>query len=524
MLLLDEFEDRLEFEDDWLDDELDEAIDEVLLFEEEDLGIDSKSISCITPGNPFILHCFPAHKTDLTPLQHEHLDRIAAKIVRSFNKSNPITRVEIIGHAATWKGISKEEYGRRALVRAKNVRNQLLKRLKNAGFSSQITIAVGHRADKKPLVDNKVNSLTSAAQKNRALNRRVEIMLSRQTKKVYHPELGYAISVPSMSPPDLCDLPLKMICKKQIQPNNSCFPDQKDDRLPVFDTTKIPNRWICEIIALFKHPLNQQIFAFGGASGLLISRSHILTSAHVLHQKIDIGKASFFRSAIAVMILFGFSSVRPGRNEDYVKVFPFAPIIVQNRKNFFKVPKEWKSHIRGTNDEPYRFDYGIISLAGSALCSPNLMGSSNIFPKGFWGMKNSLTRVAPTIRGFRYSNLKTSNGHNAPPQVKMTGYPGEYPCNQWISSGELTGIGYGKTRPGKPYYKETARHDFLPHNMDSSKGMSGSPVWGQMNIRRRNGIREEACVLIGIQSRCGTATAITPFVWEQHLQKWMKKI
>ncbi len=35
MLLLDELEDRLEFEDDWLNDELDEAIDDLLFFEEE---------------------------------------------------------------------------------------------------------------------------------------------------------------------------------------------------------------------------------------------------------------------------------------------------------------------------------------------------------------------------------------------------------------------------------------------------------------------------------------------------------
>ena len=162
------------------DNDLDSLVADILGDYDTDFADDAalpQDISCVTPGNPYILHCFSAHETKLTPTHNKHLNSIATKIVRSFSGSKPITRIEIVGHAATWKGISKVEYSRRALARAENTRTQLHKLLANAKLSSKVKITVGHRADDKPLVDNKVKSLTSKAQKNRALNRRVEIKL-----------------------------------------------------------------------------------------------------------------------------------------------------------------------------------------------------------------------------------------------------------------------------------------------------------------------------------------------------------
>lgn len=162
-------------------------------FEEE--AETPRDTSCVTPGNPYILHCFPAHETELTLLHRQHLDRIAAEILRSFGGSRPITRVKIVGHAATWWGISKAEYGRRALERAENARAQLRGRLANAGLGGQVEITVEHRANDKPLVDNVVNSSSSAARHNRALNRRVEIELIRvrrpakKKKKIRKPRM-----------------------------------------------------------------------------------------------------------------------------------------------------------------------------------------------------------------------------------------------------------------------------------------------------------------------------------------------
>ncbi|MEL7355774.1 MAG: M35 family metallo-endopeptidase [Cyanobacteria bacterium J06560_6] len=142
-----------------------------------------EALPCITPGNPYILHCFPVHKTDLTALHHEHLDRIADKIVRSFRETRPIKKVKIVGHAATWKNISQAEYGRRALVRAENAKAQLIERLAIAKVSDKVAIAIEHRANRKPLVDNLVTSPTQAAQNNRAINRRVEFFFSRSQRR-----------------------------------------------------------------------------------------------------------------------------------------------------------------------------------------------------------------------------------------------------------------------------------------------------------------------------------------------------
>ena len=46
-------------------------------------------ISCITPGHPYVLHCFPPFKSELTKEQHDHLDIIARKIRQSFSTSRP---------------------------------------------------------------------------------------------------------------------------------------------------------------------------------------------------------------------------------------------------------------------------------------------------------------------------------------------------------------------------------------------------------------------------------------------------
>jgi hypothetical protein len=133
--------------------------------------------TCFTPGNPYSLHCFPAHKTNLTKEHNWHLDKIAQKIEASFHGSHPITKVEIIGHSATWWGISKDEYARRALTRAKNVQAHLRGRLVNAGLGSKITLQVDQRANNEPLVDNMLHSSSKEARHNRAINRRVTIYL-----------------------------------------------------------------------------------------------------------------------------------------------------------------------------------------------------------------------------------------------------------------------------------------------------------------------------------------------------------
>jgi hypothetical protein len=197
------------------------------------------------------------------------------------------------------------------------------------------------------------------------------------------------------------------------------------------------------------------------------------------------------------------------------RVFPFTPILQKNA-NAFIVPQEWKNHLHQENTSQSRYDYGVIDLSGSTVCPSSHPGAASVFPKGFWGEKNSLTRVAPQIKRFLYSKIKGL-------EIRIAGYPGDLPCIQWTSAGKLKGLEYGGSRSGRPHFKATARHDSLIYDIDSASGLSGSPAWGRMTFKGKDGTSREERVLVGVHSRCGKATAITPYVWEKHIQAWMKK-
>lgn len=323
-----------------------------------------------------------------------------------------------------------------------------------------------------------------------------------------HPQLGDGLALNSISPDNLCHVATDgRSCA--VRRARYCFQDGHDDRAPVEDTTVVPFRWICEITLVFSEPLKRgRYWAFGSGTGLLIGPSHVLTSAHLIYQKLKFGTTELYRTPRAAVFLFGLTQEgATGRT-----VYPFPPII-QRRRKAFRVPQEWKDHLRGANNEPARYDYGLISLAGSAQCAPRFLGGPS-FPSGFWGYPETRTRVAPGIRRFRHSRL---TGHD----VQLAGYPGDLQCMQIKSPGKLTRLAYGGSRSGRPHYRGTARHDILHYSIDSVSGMSGSPVWGRMTLKGRDGRRREERVLVGVHSRCGRGTALTPYVWEQHLAKWM---
>lgn len=96
---LDEYEENLNSHS-----ELDEEVDE---FDDKRESSAYPGISCVTPGNPYVLHYFPRFSTELTKEHHKHLDIIAEKIRQSFSTSRPIAKVMIVGHSSTWHRTSR---------------------------------------------------------------------------------------------------------------------------------------------------------------------------------------------------------------------------------------------------------------------------------------------------------------------------------------------------------------------------------------------------------------------------------
>lgn len=136
---------------------------------------------CITDGYPLVLHCFPAHVTDLQKFQRDELDYVANQIRNGDITGRRIATVRIVGHAATWQGLTKAQYRERALGRARAGASYIKSRLSSMGLSSRPRFVIQGRADDAPLRDNMVHSSSSTARRNREINRRVEIFLDGAT-------------------------------------------------------------------------------------------------------------------------------------------------------------------------------------------------------------------------------------------------------------------------------------------------------------------------------------------------------
>lgn len=157
-------------------------------FEMEYLNSPYPGISCVTPSaranDPYVLHCFPAFKTDITNEQRRHLDIIAEKIQRSFSTSRPITKVLIVGHSSTWHKTPRSKLEQRAFQRAGNAGSELVLRLLPMGLAKRVEVETDGLSDRVSWKGKPYSSTSGSreAQNDRALNRRVEIFLIRPPK------------------------------------------------------------------------------------------------------------------------------------------------------------------------------------------------------------------------------------------------------------------------------------------------------------------------------------------------------
>ena len=172
-----------EFDDEFYAESNHSLLDGDIELERE--GSKYPGISCITPGNPYVLHCFPPFKTELTKKQHLHLDIIAKKIRRSFTTARPMTKVRIMGHSSTWHKTSPKELELRSFQRSGNAGEQLILRLLPKGYAKRVDIKTDGRSDAVDWQGKRYSSRSGSqkARSDRALNRRVEIRLIQSKKK-----------------------------------------------------------------------------------------------------------------------------------------------------------------------------------------------------------------------------------------------------------------------------------------------------------------------------------------------------
>ncbi|MEM7644063.1 MAG: M35 family metallo-endopeptidase [Pseudomonadota bacterium] len=152
--------------------------------------------SPVAPGVDYRLSAFPSFDTALIPAHGPILADIADRVVASQAGARRIRCVRLIGHSATWRGITTETYFQRAMARAYAALRDLERRLtaQNLTVAIQaerpgepcrpragvdVTLHVGSRGNQAPIVPNLVDRTDRAARDNRALNRRVDITLMR---------------------------------------------------------------------------------------------------------------------------------------------------------------------------------------------------------------------------------------------------------------------------------------------------------------------------------------------------------
>jgi V8-like Glu-specific endopeptidase len=443
--------------------------------------------SGLTPGNPTVLHDFPAHKTDLTERHRSHIDDLVRKIGESFGQRRQVWEVVIIGHAATFRGISKEEYGRRALARAENAGTYLHSRLVELDLDKQISIRTEHQSNDVPLVDNMVSSTGRKARQHRSINRRVEIAFNYRYSSPYHRMLGPGIHVSQVmnrSPNEIEGLADVLKLEENASPE--CIDESRRASIP--DASRPPMRWICSIEVSFQDPDEPgKLTSFGmAATGLLISPRHILTAGHVLHDFIWGTKGTKqLKDAVYVRVC-------PGMNGRPISL-PFGGYYAQfqriegqpikrSLRGRFWVPRAWRS------DKDPGADIGLIKLplVRGKQIGKLQFGDGKL---GWWGHRNFRPKTIISPVGKQRLEDRRISLLGYPLDKQLVGKKNKekkaltYP--QWVSHGTSSASSFKdwlenhpslKNRPIKNGRRLTS-NDILVYNACTIRGNSGSPVW-----------------------------------------------
>jgi outer membrane protein OmpA-like peptidoglycan-associated protein/V8-like Glu-specific endopeptidase len=375
----------------------------------------------------------------LPPSEQAKLRNIASLIVRSFRPAcRAIRIVRLVGHAdRDWqRGPAFEN--RISVQRAGAVQQALQQLINNRTVSSRIAWRPSGVGASRLVV------LNPTSEKQRAINRRVEVYLSTKNSDesypilVRHPRLGYLWTAKDA------------LVRRQraAEAEFIVFPEPT----PVTNSLLVPFKWICSIEVDFGPEVLPGPIVTGNrigakGTGTLISPRHVLTAGHCLLTRGPNTKDVFgnlttsTRKALSVMVV-------PGRNGGKLRpVQPKGRITVTSR---LRVSQQWES----SNATDRAFDFGLITLDAPL--------SSDY---GFWTMGN--TRILALHTAMLQGKVAHTSGYPGafcpPPDPSAT-----VPCTdatrgtvQFQMSGTVTSVS-----------AET-----IESEMKIAGGHSGSPMW-----------------------------------------------
>ncbi|MEP7363006.1 MAG: hypothetical protein ABI972_07110 [Acidobacteriota bacterium] len=294
---------------------------------------------------------------------------------------------------------------------------------------------------------------------------------------VIHPQLGYGTILPGEAE-----------MEDELVGN-------RDTRSPVRNTTKLPYRWICQIVC---RVAGQPKPAVG--SGLLIGPRHVLTAAHVVWWKENNG----------TVVRPGSIEVTPGRN---VKKRPFGTWKVADKK----FPKEY------TPGPGSCHDYALLVLEDTI--GGRKFPDTGPHTLSYWGSREAyndtrieylepakLRKQAVHVSGYPFDKcgylprIASVPGARCYANQNAPAPPGFKDC--LLDKDELAGSAQFSDKGRILDLRSGGPAQYLIHDADTCKAQSGSPMWIQSKGKQ---------YLVGIHTgefhqKTGTCTDPSPGV------------